>query len=51
MLYNTDRWIETLPFMEEQIEQNREDLDWTPDEGEHELLNLDMKSIKDQVVV
>jgi len=48
-VYQTDQWIETLPFMEEQIEQDREDLDWVPDDGERELLDIDMKAIKESV--
>jgi len=48
-LYQTDQWIEAMPFMEVQIEQDREDLDWVFDEGERELMDVDMKAVKESV--
>lgn len=48
--YAADQWTEVMPFMEEQIEQDKENLDWVYDEGERELLDVDMKSVKEQVL-
>jgi len=48
--YRSDEWIETLPFMEQQMEQDREDLIFAPDDGERELYDMDIKPFKAAVI-